>query len=456
MFKGWVPSASGYLSFSYIGGESIPGRTIKEQVKKYPKPEEGLPLSSVCLLQIRNLSDRPKIGNFHFRGHLGQHVFLLVAFVKTESNDNGRCKKSLQGTVISCPEERLSRATYLENIYKGFLPDTLLDKINNYVQDEWKNNTNDFFAVKFSLSDDGVIDLNLITPIDKSMDYDFVFESYSFVKDLLHKHKFHSALDDAVLKPVDIDALESDMDNCHWADVVIRDLHRSVVSSFRDHSSGSAVDALGRLSYLEAFQEVVARRKNNKEMESASISCSTLRLAIKSNLEKSKSQDEGHETHRAMFIGAIGFVVTLLFTCLQLLQMPCIAGVSTSDSCHGYTLNPPLVFLSAARMAINNIHWIFLFFVMAAFVGVLFLYRSTSKVTLSSSMSKDGVRAELIDLFLRHFIQNGKAALSIVIGLTLVTIIVASLIVIRLMSNPSWLLLDVQVKQWLNSLQLLF
>src|SRR4030065_435767 len=105
-------------------------------------------------------------------------------------------------------------------------------------------------VVDFSLYRDGITELSY-QGINPECAYDFVLEAYSFLKDLVHSHKFHQHDDDAIIVPYPV---INDTDT-KWIEKTIRNLHKSIVSIYRNTNyQADLINAIGRLSYLESFQ----------------------------------------------------------------------------------------------------------------------------------------------------------------------------------------------------------
>lgn len=77
------------------------------------------------------------------------------------------------------------------------------------------------------------------------------FQTYLFLKDFIHSHKFHNGDDDSILVPYRI---ETD-DDVSWYDKTARNLHASIVTAMRGRRF-DVLNAMGQISYLDAFLQL--------------------------------------------------------------------------------------------------------------------------------------------------------------------------------------------------------
>ena len=95
-YRTWVPTVSGYLSFSHMGGVHIHGRIFEEQCSRKTLSDGS---QWISLLQNRNLSDRPKVGVLNQNPKPGKHTFLLQGI----ATDGPNGTKTLRGIIYSVP-----------------------------------------------------------------------------------------------------------------------------------------------------------------------------------------------------------------------------------------------------------------------------------------------------------------------------------------------------------------
>ncbi len=326
VYKAWLPNASGYLSFSHVG------------CRDHPKirSESVLPLDSSAnakrrsVFQMRELSERPPISllmskaesTFHAstRGVTSKHAFLMQGDVCIE-----HATKRLTGIVISVP------ATYRRKLVS--LHEDYSIKESNIPLKDWistiDSSVSDYLlALEFTLDADGILSLTpLKWPSSSEAAFDqWIFEHYAFLRDIFHKHKFHSPRDDCKLE------VYLECEGAAWVSDVARALHRSVISSFRNSQPGSHSLALGKLAYLQAFRRVVDARGLSRCFPA--IDLQSLSSAIEAARLNSESEN-AHQLSRSTFLlSLVALFFTVAFASLAISQIPCIEGLSyDKDKC---------------------------------------------------------------------------------------------------------------------------
>jgi hypothetical protein len=83
------------------------------------------------------------------------------------------------------------------------------------------------------------------------------FETFSFLKDLIHNHKFHGTSDDSIVVPVKV----TDDSDERWRDETARNIHRAIISSVRNLPAQlELTNALGKICYLRTFLSISKTR----------------------------------------------------------------------------------------------------------------------------------------------------------------------------------------------------
>jgi hypothetical protein len=156
----------------------------------------------------------------------------------------------------------------------------------------------------------------------------FTLEAYSFLKDLVHSHKFHRYDDDAIVVPYPV---VNDADT-KWIEKTARNLHKSIVSAYRNSTyRADLINALGQLSYLESFQQILAQRGINL---THSVHSPTLRCSLETKLNSVGFIENGKSILLQIFVPIFLSLLALLITMTQLLQVPCIEGLTfTQEPC---------------------------------------------------------------------------------------------------------------------------
>lgn len=413
MYYSWIPNVSGYLSFTHIGGIKIRHRVMPGELIKPPtKFLNGNP--SISILQERNLSDRPAVGSINSNTEPGRHFFLLQASLSNTANG-----RALAGVVISVPSVF---KTVLQEVHSHFNSAVVIDQTvltNVYSQllaSICARTLNGCFGLSFTLSEDGVITFTSLvnaSPTDPEGPL-LAFEAYSFVKDLVHKHRFHSSSDDALLE-----LTTTNSSNSQWFESVIRNLHRSIISSFRSPSKLSLSNALGKLTYLESFLQVLKKRNIHPQTV---IATSTLREALLHHQTCGQEEKDQRQLFTSYGLAMLAIALPLLFVCLQLLQIPCIDGISyETPKCATKFLIPASV-VNLSSFVLKYLDYTMIAAVVLFAITILgfwwnHVYRYNETRTTEGKWTGD-----LRELLLRMGISHRKAAKWIVVLIALLLV----------------------------------
>lgn len=356
-YKGWIPVASGYLSFSNIRGQVINGRC-----KEPPKFEGSLEsVGKNCkVTSTRILIDRP-FGELRsiIGGYDERYDFELCAERVIVDGD-----EALIGTVIAHPMNKGAEAISLKNnpsISPGIYPNCL----------GW--------VLSFTLSRDGCITLdwgNLDTgkilqiveaPVggEDAAENLLTFETFSFLKDLIHNHKFHSVDDDSIVVPIKI----RDEEDCAWKDETARGLHRAVISAVRSKPAQlELANALGKIGYLRTF---LALAKTPFTVRLGN-SLDNLERTVQARIQQEGFRTSASDVLRTTVVTILVACIATAMTMFQLFQIPCIEGLSKGDSCAAKGFAVPDSALQLTSMLLGN--WTAFFwgiFALLAIIGYL-------------------------------------------------------------------------------------
>ncbi|ACT46991.1 hypothetical protein [Methylotenera mobilis] len=313
LYKAWIPNVSGNLSFSNIRGSKIPNRAKAPHTFNHIANEDN---GWIYSLQERDLSD----GAFPNRD--GKFYYLLKANIERRWEQN----EILRGYVITYPKTQLTQEEkkLIETIKADVFDSNQIDKLLEI----WKQKSF-FIQVNFELSRDGFIDLNLEQSLDKEISYSIVFESYSFLKDLIHAHKFHRYDDDAIVVPY-----PDKQDNDLWIVKTLRNLHRSVVFSYRNATHQQDIlNALGKLSYLDSFQNIAKNKYGDLIRKDNWIDTGILKTSLDLKLRDKESLENNKSDLQQTLLNIILSLFGLIIAMTQLLQVPCIDGLTYDSSC---------------------------------------------------------------------------------------------------------------------------
>lgn len=304
----WVPNVSGSISFSNIKGMRIPGRAKCPRTLNHLDKETGARIAS---LQERNLSDTI-YAPFDREGWL---CYLLIASVRSEPGNS----EMLAGDILTYPRIKLDSEQ--KSLIKNFVND---QSAADNLRDSWSANP-EAVRVSFNLYRDGRIEL-VYEGADSTNESSFVFEAFSFLKDLVHCHKFHRHDDDAIVVPYPRDCSQPHF----WLSKTIRNIHKSIVSSYRNANVKTDVqNALGRLSYLEALQVIAQKIDPNLQ----SINSQALRTSLEARLATVGEIEDRKSVILQVLVPTILSIVGLLIAMIQLLQVPCIKDLTADNQC---------------------------------------------------------------------------------------------------------------------------
>ena len=211
-YMAWIPNVSGNLSFSNIKGTRVPNRAKRPNTINHTASEDK---GWVYSLQDRNLSDAA------IPSSSGNFKYLLKGVVKNRWTDS----EVLEGEILTYPESQLDQTDkelikiFRSSNFQASDGDKLIQKLS----------TSDFVLnFKFLLQRDGCLTITLDDKhklVDDVLKNIVVFEAYSFLKDLIHAHKFHRLDDDAIIVPYPKEA----NDGCIWVLKTLRNIHKSVI-----------------------------------------------------------------------------------------------------------------------------------------------------------------------------------------------------------------------------------
>ena len=337
-FKGWIPVASGFLSFTNIRGQIITGRC--SEAPKFLEGSFDTPGNLCVISSTRALIDRPfgaSVGNekFEFECHATRHVRQQLTISRsTPLSSHSRGIPSIQ----HLQEEALEG-------YVIAYPNALKDEAEGLNRNNINPGVHEYYAcwvLAFTLERNGVITLDwgdLPTgAISKIVDTGntpegeeaaimmLTFETFSFLKDLIHNHKFHSIDDDSIVVPYKVadDADES------WKDETARSIHRAIVSSLRNSPAQyELTNALGKSCYLRTFLAISGTTLSKTMLESLE----NLEKTIETRLTRKSFETSAWDAISSTAMTIIIALAATALTLVQLLQLPCIEGLSDDTAC---------------------------------------------------------------------------------------------------------------------------
>jgi hypothetical protein len=316
-YQAWVPNVSGNLSFTNIQGCGIRGRAFPPATRNHLGDEKNGRLTT---LQQRNLSDTLKANLHRKLDKEGEILYLLHASVQNLWTET----ECLAGSIYTFPVLELTEAE--KQLIKKFLNRTIEDYEISDLINGWGGRPGTA-EIEFVLFRDGFVSLEMSGDKGEATD-SLVFEAFSFLKDLVHTHKFHRHEGDAIVVPYKVDG----RDDTRWVIRTLRNIHKSIIFTYRSAKHPREIlNAIGKLSYLEAFQNAVLEKKLIENNKLTNID--TLRSSLSTRLECLKDDESRHDGIIQTGLTVSLSILALIFTMLQLLQIPCIKGLTLSGEC---------------------------------------------------------------------------------------------------------------------------
>lgn len=407
-YKSWIPNVSGYLSFSNIKGVKIPGRAGHAQTCNQLSNDS---IGCIHSLQKRNLSDT--IYSAFDRD--GMFWYVLSASVQ---NING--EELLDGKIYTYPLESLNHAEKL--LIEEFgnaadqkaVADNLIEVRKTHLSTR---------VVEFKLYRDGIIELFCDVSYSKNAD-DFMLEAYSFLKDLVHSHKFHSYDDDAIIVPYPVKS-PSDTD---WSKKTVKNLHKSIVSTYRNRTyKADIINAIGRLSYLESFLYILSKKKTAHFQ--GVINTAALRASLETKLCSVELDGNGKAIFLQVYVPIFLAIIALLVGMTQLLQLPCINGLTFSEggACTHGGFNLPDSAYKFAQFGLENWYNLIIMLPLCT-VGTIFLVQGhTFYRWLNQNISHGYIGwIQRLAMSIASSIKFGRMWVSILIALVIVLLLYAT------------------------------
>lgn len=350
-YRGWIPVLSGYISFRNASGQSIHSRCRLPSVWGDLPGPEGL-----TVRQLRELRDdlMPSISWRRFRNRVPADTGMFVFSMRAWWADAD--ETAIRGFVYARPanttaEETIPQATGIVRETNGWVLEFSLDR-SGIVDLSWGdcdlNSVLDIIDTEFS-------DATPQEAADR-----LTFQTYLFLKDFVHSHKFHNGDDDSILVPYRI---QSD-DDISWYQKTARNLHASIVTAMRGKRF-DVLNAMGQISYLRAFLEL--RSKIDVNFSALSdVSLDALLSGCEAKLERAKLVESESSSMGSILLTLLFSIVAVIVAMLQLLQIPCISVFSKSEYC-SEVFNVSPYALVAAKIVLENWLWS----VIGVYAGVL-------------------------------------------------------------------------------------
>jgi hypothetical protein len=345
-YRGWIPVLSGYISFRNACGQLIPARCGIPSVRGDLADKDGL-----FVIQERELKDEtvPSISWTHLRNKLPASTGMFTFSMQSTWTDADQT--AIKGRVYARPTKANSSIGDVAPDH-SLLP-VIVNETNGWVVD-------------FTLARCGTIDLTWgeIEPASvlEIIDTEFsetsaedainrlTFQTYLFLKDFVHSHKFHNGDDDSILVPYRVTSSE----DSSWFERTARNLHASIITSMRG-GRFDTLNATGQTAYLRTFLRL-AEKDNSLQCGLAVPSLDVLLEGCRAKLERERLVESEKTSLGAILLTLLFSFVAVLVAMLQLLQIPCISAFANTSSCsHKFQVNPFAV--DVAEFALGHWAW---------------------------------------------------------------------------------------------------
>lgn len=317
-FKAWLPNVSGRISFSNIRGFGVRGRASTPRTVNCLA---GHQKKWLCSWQKRELSD----ALFAAIRSDSKLVYFTLARIDSPASPDAPLVGKILTVAVSDGRSCSKSINDLFSEWRGELPD-LPEAEACFAALERRASAR---VVDFVVQRNGETTLSFASDGDESIASTFVFEAFSCLKDLVHAHKFHRDDEDAIVVPFPVD---DDRDST-WIASTQHNLHGSIVAAYRNaRHPADLINAIGRLSYLEAFIELFGDRLSEQ-----AVMVDHLRSSLQARLDAARDQDSRHSLFVQVSLPIAIAVIALVLTMTQLLQLPCIEGFTDTSNCRAGT-----------------------------------------------------------------------------------------------------------------------
>jgi hypothetical protein len=253
LFEGWVPNATGNLSFSAIGNSLVRGVRLRQNF--WCEDNRW----AICA-QERHNRDR-QIPSLARTDHPQRLIYILTGRSMQAGSDvegaiSGEIAilslRSNEGvTALEVARVTQNFLTVARDAYRlGLHYDKPTDESWTHTQRQIHENA--LFFCSFTLLRNGKCFLraNPTAIIDATTLQWLVSQCYFFLKDSIHKHYHHQSSTDAIIEVTETQSIPD------WRLRTLRNLYRKVLQMRRYFNGGGLSDALGVLAYAKTFREI--------------------------------------------------------------------------------------------------------------------------------------------------------------------------------------------------------
>lgn len=316
IFRSWIPTVTGNLSFSAIGQTFWPRRCLS--LNRIERESIGLFLQRRYLLDvvfpipIFGSEDRVKDYFFRLTASLSGKFFFACYINEILEKDGD--KFALEGVVFPFLGigEGKDAAKKVRKCIRKWIPHTSgakedIEATVNRVKGSsplvchFQLNRNGLIKIWFDDSDiQEIKDLEALN--QKDINY-LVEQTFFFLRDIVHNHQHHDAANDTVVR--------LHREGSDWKQQVYYDLFRKVISFKRKRTEKQIINALGIIAYAESFKKIVADDVNLTEfnVEEIEKSLESARFELS---HRTQSAIKFYDSLHALIFGVSGLAVSII------------------------------------------------------------------------------------------------------------------------------------------------
>ena len=330
LYKSWVPSVTGRLSFSHIGqsNSKFPTYTtnVQDQDIQYLICYQERELSDASFL-FSLLQKIPVLG----KRYLTESLFVCLA--RTRTDENGQKHEILAGRLfIVSSQQEIDDAIKATTSSQRNLRQTIVSKEGlRKFQIDYDALEEELFrycseSVSFELRRTGETLVRYDPTKPKSDNapqiptemarerYTHMISAqlYFFLKDIVHRHQHHDDKTDTIL-----DIHYAGVDDISWRREILYQLYRKVIQYKQSNKPSTTLQSLGVLAYIEAFQEISAKYSYKLPVY--------YNDSLKTSLEAARAmhgmtQEKGNRVF-GVFINILAIGIALIFSLTGLLEL---------------------------------------------------------------------------------------------------------------------------------------
>lgn len=327
-FAGWIPNASGRLSFRQIGETLHPTRSVSVNFKTKNARH-------IIAFQKRNLSDSLFSGITDLvSGRTGSFWFMIIG---SDISQNARGSNKVNGSVLIFSTKqswkrhkniiRQSMNDIRQSILSADLDRAHLQfraaKRICYAAADIKScfqifRNGEFFISSPRFRDTKIEDQSSKYAAEKGHDFRYWIanQMYFFIRDICHNHQHHEANTDTVIVLQERDSFDT-----RWRENIIYSLFHFVVKLRRENDERHLNQALGILAYADAYIGITGLKNSpnlsyQRQALTSSISAKIGEIvAIDRKMDSARSISN---SHRALYFG----FWAILFAIIAMLVQP--------------------------------------------------------------------------------------------------------------------------------------